>query len=107
MVYRIQRCDCTSFVVECLYGLVTVHGEMPVNYYNPAKTAETLTSLHDALFGPGSNISWTGRSLHANTVSGELIGGNISLIYSLIGTRPILIQKERYYLLKKWSILPS
>lgn len=69
-----------------LYGLVTVHGEMPVNYSNPAKTAETLTSLHDALFGPGCNIGWTGRSLHAETVSGELIGGNISLLYSLIGT---------------------
>lgn len=72
--------------LNALYGLVTVHGEMPVNYNNPAKTAETLTSLHDALFGSGSNISWTGRSLHADTVSGELIGGNISLIYSLIGT---------------------
>lgn len=72
--------------LNAIYGLVTVHGEMPVNYNNPAKTAETLTSLHDALFGPGCNIGWTGRSLHADTVSGELIGGNISLLYSLIGT---------------------
>lgn len=68
------------------FNLVTIHGEMPVNYTNPSKSADTISSLHDALFGPGPTVEWQGRSIHPCSVSGELTGGNISLIYSLIGT---------------------
>jgi len=68
------------------FNLITIHGEMPVNYTNLSKTAATISSLHDALFGPGPSVEWKGRSIHPGSVSGELTGGNISLIYSLIGT---------------------
>jgi muramoyltetrapeptide carboxypeptidase len=68
------------------YNLITIHGEMPVNYSNTAKSDETISSLYEALFGPGPSVQWTGRSLRPGNVTGELTGGNMSLIYSLIGT---------------------
>ncbi len=32
-------------------GLVSLHGEMPLNYNNPEKSSETFKSLHQSLFG--------------------------------------------------------
>lgn len=70
-----------------VYGLASVHGEMPVNYGNREKTPATLTSLYDALFGKGVRISWKGHSEKPRTVSGEVTGGNLSLLAGMIGTR--------------------
>jgi len=69
-----------------LCGLVSLHAEMPLNYSNPKKTPESYTSVIKALKGEPETITW--RSSHQATVSvrGPLIGGNLSLIYSLTGT---------------------
>jgi muramoyltetrapeptide carboxypeptidase len=50
------------------------------------KSPENLVSLHDALFGEWKSIEWGGRFLRPAHVSGEVTGGNLSLIYSLCGT---------------------
>ena len=68
------------------YGLVTIHGEMPLNYSNPEKTLLTIETLHDSLFGSWKPIEWEGNSIRPGECSGEVTGGNLSLIYSLIGT---------------------
>ena len=68
-------------------GIVSVHGEMPLNYYESGKTDETFVSLHNVLFGGNTTISWTGRTYRFREMTGEVTGGNLSLIYSLIGTR--------------------
>lgn len=69
-----------------LCGLVSLHAEMPLNYSNPKKTPESYTSVIKALKGEPETITW--KSSHPATVSvqGPLIGGNLSLIYSLTGT---------------------
>ena len=68
-------------------GIISVHGEMPVNYNNPEKVSDTFSSLHQALFGDYKSCVWEGEFLKSMNVTGEMTGGNLSLIYSLIGTK--------------------
>jgi len=67
-------------------GIISVHGEMPLNYSNPKKTPETFESLRGLLFGSFSPLRWKGKILKPGKTAGEIIGGNLSLIYSIIGT---------------------
>jgi muramoyltetrapeptide carboxypeptidase len=69
------------------FNIVSIHAEMPLNYNNEEKTKETFLSLHHALFGDYRHISWEGSFIRDCNVSGEVTGGNLSLIYSLIGTK--------------------
>jgi muramoyltetrapeptide carboxypeptidase len=68
-------------------GLISLHAEMPVNYANPEKTSETFDSLRSFLFGEIKPHIWKSNVLRAANVTGELTGGNLSLIYSLAGTK--------------------
>jgi len=70
-----------------IYGIITVHGEMPLNYSGSDKSEATFSTLHDALFGNYGPVSWNGRVSRPSRVTGEVTGGNLSLIYSLMGTR--------------------
>jgi muramoyltetrapeptide carboxypeptidase len=67
-------------------GIVSVHGEMPLNYNNEAKSQRTFSTLKDSLFGKPCKIEWEGSRLREKGASGELTGGNLSMIYSLSGT---------------------
>jgi len=67
-------------------GIVSLHAEMPLNYSNPEKTVETFESLRAALFGDHQKYTWSGTCIRPDNASGEFTGGNLSLIYSLIGT---------------------
>jgi len=67
-------------------GVISLHAEMPVNYTNPEKTADTLQSLRTALFGGHKGYKWNGTIIRPGNATGEFIGGNLSLIYSMMGT---------------------
>ncbi|MCJ7446462.1 MAG: LD-carboxypeptidase [Bacteroidales bacterium] len=67
-------------------NMVSIHGEMPLNYSNTEKLPETMDSLHQALFGGWQPVVWQGEFIKPREVTGEFTGGNLSLIYSLIGT---------------------
>ena len=67
-------------------GIISVHGDMPLNFKNPEKTRSTFKSLKQTLFGEFQPYEWKGTFFRAGEVSGEMTGGNLSLIYSLIGT---------------------
>ena len=67
-------------------GVVSVHADMPLNFNNSDKTPDTFSTLHQALFGNLSSIEWTGSTFREGKAEGEITGGNLSLIYSLIGT---------------------
>jgi len=69
-----------------LCGLVSLHAEMPLNYSNPKKTPESYTSVIKALKGEPETITWKSSRQATVSVRGPLIGGNLSLIYSLTGT---------------------
>jgi muramoyltetrapeptide carboxypeptidase len=68
-------------------GLISVHGEMPLNYNNPEKSSASFSTLYQTLFGSVEPVEWEGISLKAANVAGEITGGNLSLIYSLTGTK--------------------
>jgi len=67
-------------------NLVSIHGEMPLNYMKKGLAPETLESLHGALFGHLKPVRWQGDFIRPHNISGEVAGGNLSLIYSLIGS---------------------
>lgn len=68
-------------------GIISIHGEMPLNYSDREKSKAAFDTLHDALFGNYRFLSWNGTFVRPRMVSGEVTGGNLSLIYSLIGTK--------------------
>jgi muramoyltetrapeptide carboxypeptidase len=68
-------------------GIMSIHGDMPLNYLDKDKSPLTFDTLHRALFGDYEPLTWHGTLLRPDEVSGEVTGGNLSLIYSLIGTK--------------------
>lgn len=69
-----------------VYNLISIHGDMPLNYNSDEKSKETFYTLYEALFGGYQPVMWKGDFVRTKDVRGELTGGNLSLIYSLIGT---------------------
>lgn len=67
-------------------GIVSVHGDMPLNFNNHEKAKSTFKSLQQALFGDFQPCEWKGNFFRSANVRGEITGGNLSLIYSLTGT---------------------
>jgi muramoyltetrapeptide carboxypeptidase len=67
-------------------GIMSIHGEMPVNYNNPEKGRATFSSLKKILSGDHQSCEWKGTFFKPRNVTGEITGGNLSLICSLIGT---------------------
>ena len=66
-------------------GIQTIHGTMPINF--ETNMQEALSSLQKALFGKQLTYEFFPHKLNRNgTCQGELIGGNLSILYSLIGS---------------------
>ena len=68
-------------------SVISIHGEMPLNYSDIDKSKETFDTLHNALIGDYKPLQWHGTFIRPDEISGEVTGGNLSLIYSLIGTK--------------------
>jgi muramoyltetrapeptide carboxypeptidase len=69
-------------------GIISIHGEMPLNYHNEDKTPETFETLKKALFGELETIEWEGKIFRpADNVFGEITGGCLSLVFALMGTK--------------------
>jgi muramoyltetrapeptide carboxypeptidase len=67
-------------------NMISIHAEMPLNYSNPEKSPETFGTLRQSLFGEGLAIRWESGSAMKMDVTGEVTGGNLSLLYSLTGS---------------------
>jgi muramoyltetrapeptide carboxypeptidase len=67
-------------------GIMSVHGDMPLNFKNPKKSEATLESLRQILFGRYPMYEWKGSAARGQNAAGVMTGGNLSLIYSLMGT---------------------
>lgn len=66
-------------------GIQSLHGSMPVNFEE--NTAEALDSMRILLEGNGVGYSAPQSRLNrAGEGEGEMIGGNLSVLYSLMGT---------------------
>jgi muramoyltetrapeptide carboxypeptidase len=67
-------------------GVVSIHGSMPVNF--PTNTQEAISTLRQALFGEFTPLEAVGNKLNRYGIAeGELVGGNLSIIYSLQGSK--------------------
>ncbi|TXD70338.1 S66 peptidase family protein [Aequorivita lipolytica] len=70
------------------FGIETLHAQMCLEIEN--KTAETGDSIRKVLFGEEYSINFEGSgpatSAGAQVIKGTLIGGNLSVLYSLIGS---------------------
>jgi muramoyltetrapeptide carboxypeptidase len=67
-------------------NIISVHGDMPLNYFDPEKEKVTFSTLKKALFGQPYSITWEGNYYRKANSEGEITGGNLSLFYGLIGT---------------------
>ncbi|GHC43221.1 S66 peptidase family protein [Ulvibacter litoralis] len=67
------------------FGIETLHADMPLEL--TLKSEATRTTVHEALFGKKYVIEAASekRNRHG-TAEGELVGGNLSILYSLLGS---------------------
>jgi muramoyltetrapeptide carboxypeptidase len=67
------------------FDIQTLHATMPVNFQKALP--ETLNSLFDILSGKNIHYNIPKKAININGyANGELIGGNLSILYSLNGT---------------------
>ena len=67
------------------YQVQTLHATMPINFQTTEK--ESLISLKAALFGEDFLYEFANTSMNrAGNARGILVGGNLSILYSLTGT---------------------
>jgi len=67
-------------------NIVSLHAEMPLNYSNPDCSPQCFETMVRALKGDPEPVIWKAGGEASFTTTGPVIGGNISLIYSLNGT---------------------
>ena len=68
------------------FGIETLHATMPINIKNE-KRDETLQTLMKALFGDPIAYSYPATSLsREGSAEGLLVGGNLSILYNLMGS---------------------
>jgi muramoyltetrapeptide carboxypeptidase len=68
-------------------GLASIHGSMPGFFLENKKPTRSFLSLVELLSSGRSQCEVAGHQLNRKgTCSGELVGGNLSLLYSLQGT---------------------
>ena len=66
-------------------GIESLHATMPINFQDNSKQA--LDTLFDALCGKEIKYDLPQRTLDIlSTMQGEVVGGNISVLYSLLGS---------------------
>lgn len=73
-------------------GISTLHATMPINITTESvlrwESIQALRTLHDTLFGTTCSIRLDCRRKHINPkdAEGEIVGGNLSILYSLCGS---------------------
>lgn len=66
-------------------GIESIHGTMPLNFAN--NTPESLSTLIRAISGESYTIHGTGNAFNiSGEAEGKLVGGNLSILYSLKGS---------------------
>lgn len=78
--------DITNF--HCLglkLGIESAHTSMPLNFQE--NTNESLDSILNVLHGKPNEYNWpVNASNKTGTAGGNVVGGNLSILYSLLGT---------------------
>lgn len=81
------------------FGIETLHATMPINIEN--NSPQALESLKKCLFG--KNLSYEIPADEKNILgnaSGELVGGNLSVLYSLLGSNSSIKTADKILLIE-------
>jgi len=69
------------------FNIETLHAIMPVNFKDKCESDPSLNSLKKALFGKELSYHYPSEPLfRKGTARGQLVGGNLSILYSLTNT---------------------
>lgn len=72
--------------IHATLGHPTMHATMPINFPAEGDNADTQT-LRAALFGLEEPLAWEPHPLNREgTAEGVVVGGNLSILYSLLGS---------------------
>tara|TARA_B100000767_G_scaffold265672_1_gene281999 strand:- start:331 stop:1227 length:897 start_codon:yes stop_codon:yes gene_type:complete len=67
-------------------GVASLHSSMPINFKSITK--KSLSSLKNSLFGNLNSIECKAHSLNKfGKTEGDIVGGNLSILYSLLGSK--------------------
>lgn len=82
--------DVTIFHQRVLtYGLKSIHGTMPLNFSK--NSHDSIETLIKALTGIDYNIACSATNYNkTGSAKGKLVGGNLSILYSLLGTNDMI-----------------
>ena len=69
---------CTNKNISC------IHSTMPISFEHA--TTEALENLRCALFGESFSFRWNENQIQVGKTEGEIVGGNLSVIYSQLGS---------------------
>jgi muramoyltetrapeptide carboxypeptidase len=73
--------------IHQLTGVPTAHATMPINFPSQVNTGEALSTLRQLLSGETMQYSWNAHALNrTGEAQGLLTGGNLSVLYSLLGS---------------------
>ncbi len=68
--------------------ICSIHGTMPRSFLRDGKPTESFESMHRCLIGQSNRYVFDSDPLNrVGSVSAPIVGGNLSLLYSLRGTR--------------------
>lgn len=83
------------------YNIESIHGIMPVNIIEEEFSCDAIISLRTILF-EGSNriISKPQNTNRKGRAEGDLIGGNLSVLYSLLGSKSFGDTKDKILLIE-------
>ena len=80
-------------------GISSIHATMPINFL--ANTKKSLESLKDTLFGKKNIITSMPNNFNRlGIVKAEIVGGNLSIIYSLLGSKSDIDTNQKILLLE-------
>ena len=74
-----------SHVHQC-FNIPTLHAAMPITF--PKNSDEAIKNIRNILFGVNVSYKFKGHSFNKNgTVKSVVVGGNLSILYSLLGSK--------------------
>lgn len=69
-------------------GVKSIHGIMPLNFPKDGTESQAIKSLKNSLFGKGNTYEFDKHKFNREgKVGGEITGGNLSVVYSIAGTK--------------------
>mgnify|MGYP006283272753 CR=1 FL=1 len=80
-------------------GIASLHADMPVDF--PKKSEKSLESIRRCLFGNSDGFKYQSTFTSVNgEADGVLVGGNLSVLYSVLGTKDLPSFKNKILFLE-------